>query len=207
MRSRRAAWAVLAGVMLAFMHATKETFVIPLAAMVGAFLLTALLTRRGSEEEHVQGTPLRLDCPSSPPDAFLFKLWHLKVALLAAAVLSAVLFSCGFRNPRGIVDSVLTFQAYLGRGAGHSTAHIHPWYYYLQILGWYKLDKGPLWTEAFILLLGVVGLGAALARLWGLTWGVCRRIITVLRCIRDEGKRLERGFAATAQRPGRNAQF
>ncbi|MBE0537491.1 MAG: TIGR03663 family protein [Phycisphaerae bacterium] len=146
--SRRLIWAVLAGVSIAFMHATKETFIIPVAALVLSLMLTLLLNGGGA--------------PAVFASLKKINLRHIWLAVVAAIVVSAVLFSCGFRNPRGIWDSVATFGTYLGRGAGQATAHIHPWYYYLQILGWFKLEGGPLWTEGFILALGVVGLVAAL---------------------------------------------
>jgi uncharacterized protein (TIGR03663 family) len=153
-RSRRGAWAIAGAVMLAFMHATKETFVIAVAAIAAAAVLTLFLSRRRAEKENKSG----------PLISKRRLLVHLSLAALILVMVSAVLFSCAFRNPRGIVDSVLTFKTYLGRGAGHSTVHSHPWYYYLHILGWYRLDGGPLWTEALILLLGVIGLVAAFAK-------------------------------------------
>jgi uncharacterized protein (TIGR03663 family) len=148
-KSRRVIWAVLAGVSVGLMHATKETFIIPVGAMLLSLMLTVLLGARGT--------------PGPIATLKKIKLRHLWLAIVAAVVVSAVLFSGGFRNPRGIIDSVATFKTYFDR-AGHNASHVHPWYYYVQILAWYKLDGGPLWTEGFILLLAVVGLLAAVVK-------------------------------------------
>jgi len=148
-KSRRLVWALLAGASLAFMHATKETFIIPLGAMLLALFLTILLNGRGAEARLAAIKKINLR--------------HLWLAIVAAIVISAVLFSCGFQNLRGIFDSVATYKIYFER-AGHNTPHIHPWYYYLRMLAWFKIDGGTVWTESLILLLAGIGMAAALCR-------------------------------------------
>jgi len=66
-----------------------------------------------------------------------------------------------FRRPAGILDSYRTYATYLGRAGGQDTTHVHPWYYYLQILLYARYFHGPIWTEAWIVFLAVVGLAAS----------------------------------------------
>ena len=146
-RSRRLIWAILAGVSAAFMHATKETFVIALGAMVMAVAATVLMGGRGAIAGVARVRKINV--------------LHLCIAALAALVVSSVLFSFYLQNPRAIIDSVATYKTYFDR-AGHNSVHIHPWYYYLRIIGFYRVQGGPMWTEAFILLLAGAGLVAAL---------------------------------------------
>jgi predicted membrane-bound mannosyltransferase len=45
--------------------------------------------------------------------------------------------------------------------AGGESPHIHPWYFYLRRLAFFHYPDGPVWTEGFILLLAMVGIGAS----------------------------------------------
>ncbi|MCD6394788.1 MAG: TIGR03663 family protein, partial [Planctomycetes bacterium] len=148
-RSRRPGWAVGAGICVGFMHATKETFVIAMAAMAAALLLTLILRKRGA------GVPAEIVRKVNRK--------HIALGLVAAGVVSAILFSCFFKNPRGIIDSVLTYKTYLDR-AGNNQIHAHPWYYYLQILIFSRLGDGPIWSEAPIVVLAIVGFVAAITK-------------------------------------------
>ncbi len=148
-RSRRLIWAVGAGVCVGFMHATKETFVIALAAMVAALFFTWILRRR--EKGQVGGTVRKVNRK------------HIALGLVAAVAVSVILFSCFFTYPRGIIDSVLTYKTYLDR-AGNNQVHAHPWYYYLQILIFSRLGGGPIWSEAPIVVLAIVGFVAAIKK-------------------------------------------
>ncbi|RKY06758.1 MAG: hypothetical protein DRP66_08185, partial [Planctomycetota bacterium] len=148
-RSRRPGWAVGVGVCVGFMHATKETFVIAIAAMAAALLLTRIL--RGRAGEIPAETVRKLN------------RIHIVLGLVAAVVVSAILFSCFFTCPRGIIDSVLTYKTYLDR-AGNNHVHAHPWYYYLQILIFTRLGGGPIWSEVLIVALAIVGFVAAITR-------------------------------------------
>jgi len=85
---------------------------------------------------------------------------------LAAVVVSAAFYSSFFKYPRGILDSYLAYGAYFSRAAGESTAHVHPWYHYLQILLFVKYGGGPIWTEGWIVLLALVGMAAAVKSNW-----------------------------------------
>jgi predicted membrane-bound mannosyltransferase len=84
------------------------------------------------------------------------RLHHSLVGFGIAAAFAVVLLCSFFTNPIGIVDSLRSFKVYLTR-AGAAGAHVNPWYFYLQILTWYRVDQGPIWSEALILILAVVG--------------------------------------------------
>jgi uncharacterized protein (TIGR03663 family) len=142
-------WALLAGAGLGLMYATKETFVIPVFSMLLGLVLTFVWT--GWREK--QQLPLR---------AF----WHgrhVLIALAAAAGVSLMLFTSFFTNPSGPLDSIRSYAPWLGRAAGNSP-HIHPWFFYLERLGWFHLPRGPYWSEGAILLLAIVGGVAGLLR-------------------------------------------
>lgn len=145
----RMAWAVGAGVSAGLMFATKETWVIALASMVAALGLALALERwRGA--------------PRLPPDATTRGL-HLLAGILVAAAVSGLFFSSFLRNPRGIVDSVLAYRTYMGRAAGFSTWHLHPWHYYFDLLLYFRADGGPAFSEGLIAGLGLIGLAVVLA--------------------------------------------
>ncbi|RPH99156.1 MAG: TIGR03663 family protein [Calditrichaeota bacterium] len=133
-------WIILAGALAGLMHATKETCIITWIAVFSAGIMV-LLTKKGELRKTWQRLPKA----------------HLVTGLLSAIIVSSLLFTSFFRHPRGIIDSILTFQIYLNRGSGDLTAHIHPWFSYFQWLLWNKQTGTPLWTEFWILSLGMVG--------------------------------------------------
>jgi hypothetical protein len=45
-----------------------------------------------------------------------------------------------------------------------ASPHIHPWYFYLHRLVFFHAAKGPIWSEALILVLAAIGAWAAFAR-------------------------------------------
>jgi uncharacterized protein (TIGR03663 family) len=146
-RSRRLHWAVLTGVSAGLMHATKETAIIAFGSMGLALVTLLLLDRR-------RGRSTRQFLAGVRPS-------HLVLGIAAAVVVSALFYSAFLRHPRGVLDSYLAYTTYLGRAGGHNTAHVHPWYYYLQMLLFSRYEHGPIWTEGGIVLLAVVGIGAA----------------------------------------------
>jgi uncharacterized protein (TIGR03663 family) len=161
-QSRNIGWALSAGVCLGLMHATKETCVIAYAAMFLALLLVLYLQRRQGSVQKVSD---------------LVKPSHLIAGLAAGVIVSALFFSSFLSYPTGIVDSIRTYTTYLDR-AGGTPVHIHPWYYYLEMLVYWKFADGPVWTEALIVVLAVVGFIAALAKknLSGASRGLLRFI-------------------------------
>ncbi|MEZ5305433.1 MAG: TIGR03663 family protein, partial [Verrucomicrobiales bacterium] len=143
--TRSAGWIVGAGIFAGLMHATKETCVINFAAM-GAALLAARIMAEFSAGLRVQRGRQRGRATR-----------HFLYAALAAAAVSALLFSSFFTNPQGPLDSVTTYLHYLDRAGGEG--HEKPWWYYLKLL-WGKRD-GIYWTEAAIVILALIGAGNA----------------------------------------------
>ncbi|NQT38638.1 MAG: TIGR03663 family protein [Planctomycetes bacterium] len=151
-------WAML-GMCLAMMHATKETCIIPIAAMMLALAVeigwATLSARR---------------FPTSPAVASLGNVnirWMAVgclVALLVAVGVSALFFSSFCSHPDGIADSYNTFSHYFDRAAGEGSAgrHAQPWDDYLRRLFWWPGSDGLIWTESLIGVLAVVGLIAGM---------------------------------------------
>jgi len=146
---RRAAWAVAAGVFAGLMFATKETAIIPLTCMgVAAAVVVAFQWRRSGH--------------SAVPRNWL---GHAALALAAAAGTTALLVSSFCANPRAITDLLLSYRGYLLRGSGVGTAHVHNWGYYLHLMNGYRVEGGPLFTEALISILALAGIVAAIYKI------------------------------------------
>ncbi len=145
-QSRRIGWVLLAGVGVGLMHATKETCVIVWGALVGALVVTLLWVRAShTADAH----------PALPPRRG--GLWvALGAGVLAAVLVSVLLFSAGFTHLRGPLDSLRAYAIYFQRAGGG--VHEHPWYYYLQMLGYTHYAPGPVFSEVLIVGLAVVGL-------------------------------------------------
>ncbi|MHC4574722.1 MAG: flippase activity-associated protein Agl23 [Planctomycetota bacterium] len=142
LRSNRLGWALLAGMFLGLSHATKETCIIAFASMLLALVLTWLLLRRQ------QARALNVKKA--------VRTVHVIAAAAIAIIVSALFHSSFLTHPGGILDSVRTYAAYLGRTPGNNP-HLHPWYYYLKMLLYSKYAPGPIWSEALIVILAVVG--------------------------------------------------
>lgn len=146
------AWAATTGAALGLMYATKETFVLTLGALTLAAALTLLWNRR-SPPVSSNASP----APSYPVTLTLtLPLPHLALALGVAATIGLLFFTSFGSHPRGALDSALTYLPWLKRAGGHSP-HLHPWYFYLERLFWHQPPKSPLWTEAVIGALAVLG--------------------------------------------------
>lgn len=150
LQSRRLGWALLAGAGVGLMQATKETFVITLAAAALAFGLNRFWNRW-------------LDATVPPPKPHRLRFCHIVAGLGAWLAVALLLFSSFFTNATGPLDSVRTYLPWIGRAGGDSP-HIHSWNFYLQRLLWFHAAKGPFWSEAVILLLAVIGARAAFVR-------------------------------------------
>jgi uncharacterized protein (TIGR03663 family) len=138
-----AGWALGAGLFAGLAYATKETSLILFISLAGALILTRLLEKK-------EGFRLR------PPPA------HWLIFAAAALFTVFLLFSSFLQNLRGPLDSLLAFRAYFAKASAPGW-HIHPWAYYLEMLAFWKLGSGPLWSEGLILGLGLVGVAAALS--------------------------------------------
>jgi len=133
-QSRNIRWALLTGIFVGLCHATKETCII----IFGSMLLAILLTETIFNIKKV------------------IKPNHLITAVVAAVITSMLLYSSFLTNPGGILDCLRAYTVYFGR-AGQNLLHIHPWYYYLKTLIYFKLAGGPVWSEAVIVALAAVG--------------------------------------------------
>jgi uncharacterized protein (TIGR03663 family) len=131
----RLRWLVLSGAMTGLAAATKETWVISMAAALAALRLST-------------GRFL----PGLRP----------AVAFAGAAALAFTALLTGFFTRWADFPSALkaaSFYARLGTAGG---VHEHPWHWYLSTLAWTRYGAGPLFSEAVILALAVVGIGSVL---------------------------------------------
>lgn len=141
-------WAVAAGASVGLMHATKETAVLAWAAAAGALVLTAA---RSGLRPTLAGWREKLNGR------------HAAAAVAAAILVSVTFYTSFFTNPRGALDSILTYGNYLERAEG-AGIHDKPWHYYLQTLIYAKFPFGPRWSEGLIVGLAAVGFAAAMGR-------------------------------------------
>lgn len=148
-RNRRLGWAIATGLAVGLTHATKETCIVLWFAMVVAVIGAWLWGRLGRGPIWKWRRHLRP--------------WPLLAGAIAAALVSALLFSDLFRRPVAILDSVTTYANYFQRSGG-AGRHEWPWWYYLRELGWFQADGGPVWTEGLILLLALIGAAAIVGR-------------------------------------------
>ncbi|HEY5915476.1 MAG TPA: flippase activity-associated protein Agl23 [Verrucomicrobiae bacterium] len=149
-RSRKVGWILLAGAGVGLMDATKETFVLTLAAAGMALGLNLAWSRL-------------VDASGSPSKVPPLNRRHLALACLIWAVLAIVLFSSFFTNAAGPLDSLRSYLPWIQRAEGQSP-HIHPWYFYLHRLLWFHKGNGPVWTEVPVFLLAVVAVFAGFRR-------------------------------------------
>lgn len=162
LRSGRLGWALLLGVSIGLMHATKETFVIPLFALALAATTTlAFMVYRGHTKLHPG-----VSQPQSRR-VYSIPLPHVLAAMGSGVLVSGLFYSSFLTNPSGILDSLATFQVYIERaeGTGSTAIHDKPWHYYLQLLAFSYREAGPRWSEGLLLFLA--GLGALIG-LWKL---------------------------------------
>lgn len=140
-------WLVLGGMALGFAHATKETFIINVAAALAGWVLARIFVGEFSPR---QSNSLSLMSRSKKREISAPWAWVLVPALLV----SVVSFSGGFRDWKAVQDSVLTYANYLERSGG--SGHEKPWHYYLTLIFWRK--DGLVWSEAMIGGLGLLGM-------------------------------------------------
>jgi uncharacterized protein (TIGR03663 family) len=147
-RNKSIKWALLTGVFIGLCHATKETSIIVFASMFFALLLTLRLQRSRVSISIAAGAISPL---------------HIAVAVIAAAAVSVSFYSSFFTNPDGVFDSLWAYTAYLNR-AGRDNLHIHPWYYYLDILTWVEGFEKLSWNEDLIVVMAIFGFVIAMTK-------------------------------------------
>lgn len=141
-------WAAMGGGCLGLMAAAKETWILALAAMLGAALLCALWNRWLVQSS--QSPVADAGRPGWPKWAILAI-----VALCTAAVTAGVFYTSFGAHPEGLRDALDAYRVYLDRGM-EAGPHRHPPFFYLERLLAYRA-KGVFWTEGFILLLATAG--------------------------------------------------
>jgi uncharacterized protein (TIGR03663 family) len=156
-RSGKLAWALLAGAAVGLMQATKETFVLAIAAMAVALMVNRMW-RPGIEQKSTEKTE-----ESRKPKSNSLLPTTVLYGLGVWLVVALVLFTSFFTNASGPVDAVRTYLPWLHR-AGGASPHIHPWNFYLERLAWFQQEKGPVWSEGLILVLALIGFVAAFTR-------------------------------------------
>ncbi len=158
----KTSWAVLTGAGVGLMFATKETFVLTLAALFFALLATRIWNHWRAQRSSQPAAAI--------PKAKWTPPWrHMGAAAVAGGVVWLLFFTSFFTNAAGPLDSFKTYLPWLSRAGGDSP-HIHPWYFYFERLLWFHPAKSPPWTEAVILLLALVGVVAGF-------FGNCARVI------------------------------
>jgi len=123
----RLIFAVLTGISLGMMHATKETCVIAWFAMFVAWWLTRLFEK----------------------DKHRVSLLAVLLMISSAFIASALFFSSFTSNWSGVLASFKTYAIYLQRGVGGFQTHIYPWYYYFKWI----VEAGE-WPFLFLGLIG-----------------------------------------------------
>jgi len=134
-------WALAAGFFAGMMYTTKETCLILFGAVAAAVLFCLLFQNKD------QGKKLR-------PAKKL--IGHMSVGLSVSVLISWAFYSSFFKNSAGLWDSFQSFGLYFVK-AGQPEWHAHPWYYYIKMLVFSKYGNGPIWSEALILGLAILG--------------------------------------------------
>jgi hypothetical protein len=123
LQERRARWALLAGSGVGLMWATKETFVIALAAILFAFAATWLWRRHSEWRRAMESGEISAFGEEDPTQVgrrsnVARNGKHFALALGAGALVWAVLFSSFFTNLDGLADSFRTYLPWLRRAGG-----------------------------------------------------------------------------------------
>ena len=148
-QGRSILWLLAAGVCLGGLHATKETFVINMAAMFCGWVVARQLT----EGFVVRTSGLRLNMGRKRGGIRHPALWILVIGV----AVSVTLFSGLYRHWDDVVASVTTYSSYWKRSGG-AGGHEKPWYYYALLLFWAHGEDGKLWTEALVGGLALLGI-------------------------------------------------
>ncbi len=144
----KARYLMLASASAAMLFATKETWIITAAVWVIAIPCTTIFLRLRNRADEISPW-----LPERVPDTTYStrKLYLLAAALFAA--IAILLYSSFFTNPRGILDSVLTFTYWTK--TGRTGIYNREWSTYFS---WLWQEEAP------VLLLGSLGTVVALIR-------------------------------------------
>jgi uncharacterized protein (TIGR03663 family) len=161
-RSPRLGWALLLGCLLGLMHATKETSIIAFGCLAVAAAAAVVWRGPSSRTDNTAAASAGRDSRVIGCEkGFSHQQVRLLAVSTAAAVVTSAMFYSGFfTHLRGAWDSLASLTTYFQR-AGGGGIHEQPWHYYLGMLLWTHYGRGPVWTEAAILLLAILGVVAA----------------------------------------------
>ncbi|MEZ5384669.1 MAG: TIGR03663 family protein [Prosthecobacter sp.] len=137
-------WLVVAGAALGFQHATKETFILNIAAAAVGMAAAKLIVGDFAPRQTGFSMGTRKKRAAKP------WLW----VLVAAVLTSVTLYSGFFHDWQAVKDSALTYLNYLQRSEG--SGHEKPWHYYITLI-FYRKDT-IVWSEAMIGTLALVGI-------------------------------------------------
>src|SRR4029077_20897518 len=112
-QTRKPRYLMLASASAALLFATKETWIITAAVWIIAVPCTIFYLRLRKRADELSAD-LLLEANGAATDGKNSKLW-VKAALLFVAI-SVLLYSSFFTNPRGVLDSVLTFTYWTKTG-------------------------------------------------------------------------------------------
>ena len=140
-------WLILGGGCLGFQHATKETFILNVAAALAGWLVARVLI---GDFQPAKGNGMRLSSGSNRGRPTKAWLW----VLIPAILVSVASYSGGFHDWKAVQDSLMSYANYFQRSDG--SGHEKPWHYYLSLIFWRK--DTLVWSEAMIGGLGLLGM-------------------------------------------------
>jgi uncharacterized protein (TIGR03663 family) len=140
---------MLASASAALVFATKETWIITAGVCLIAIPCTKIFLRLRKRADAIPPWPP--EAPVIKEDGSAKKLYLQTIALFAA--IAILLYSSFFTNPKGILDSVLTFTYW--SKTGQSGIYNREWSTYIS---WLWSEEGP------VLVLGMIGTVVALIR-------------------------------------------
>jgi uncharacterized protein (TIGR03663 family) len=141
-QSGKTPWLIITGIFLGLMYATKETSLMNFLIMILAFCFTLYIRFKKYKE--------------AKKYLLNYRPWHIILLAGTAIMVSVLFYSSFFSNMKGVIDSITTHQAYFSK-AGSGEVHIHPWYYYLQLLIFSKSPSGMIWSEVWIIICACAG--------------------------------------------------
>jgi uncharacterized protein (TIGR03663 family) len=140
---------MLASASAAMLFATKETWIITAAVWLIAIPCTTIFLRLRNRADEI---PPWLPEPTTGTDARHTRKLYVQAAALFVAI-AILLYSSFFTNPRGILDSVLTFTYWTK--TGRTGIYNREWSTYFS---WLWQEEAP------VLVLGLIGTAVALIR-------------------------------------------
>jgi len=133
---RKIIWLIFAGILSGLVFATKETSIITFASTLTSLFILLIVNKSFRKK-------------------LIFPLNHIILFLISGIITAILFYSSFFSHMQGIADSILTFGNYFNK-VGTNIQHIHPWYYYLELLLFSNSDY-LLYTEIPIFILGMTG--------------------------------------------------